>query len=258
MKHFLSRFGLTVALVVGLASLVGAQTTVTQTTLAVAVNQGDTFVTLTSATGVLANITNATTSGSLLFVDREALFVISLSGAVARVQRGYDSTFQDAHAVGAPVFVGQLGSLANGVSQGGPFVRTDPGPGGCLLTAESYSLRINTRTSTIWSCVNSTWMAVNDATAHTFKNYPGAGLPIASVAGVIAPTSGLFHITGALAITGITVPPGCATGCQITIIPDGAFTTTNATNIAIASTAVVSKALIMTWEPVAAKWFPSY
>jgi hypothetical protein len=260
MKHFLSRFGLTIALLVGLAPLASAQIAVIQTTLSAQVNPGDQQLTVASATGILGNITNATTSGSVLFVDGEEMLVIAAPvGTLVRVQRGYDGTFNGQHASGAAVFASQLGSFAGGVNLGGPFVRVDPVLGGCVLTAETYTLRINTRTSTIWSCVNSQWMSLNDPLARTFKNFPGAGAVVASLAGVLgAPVAGLFHISGALAITGITVPIGCSTGCQITIIPDGAFTTTTATNIALASTAVVSKALIMTWEPVAAKWFPSY
>lgn len=77
----------------------------------------------------------------------------------------------------------------------------------------------------------------------------------------ITPTAPFFHVTGTAAIATITAPTACTTSgmmCQITMIPDGAFTTTNAGNIAIASTAVVSKPLIMTYDPATSKWYPSY
>ncbi|CAB4240767.1 hypothetical protein UFOVP22_1, partial [uncultured Caudovirales phage] len=45
---------------------------------------------------------------------------------------------------------------------------------------------------------------------------------------------------------------------QITIIPTGIFLTTTAGNIALASTTIVSKALIMTYDVTTAKWYPSY
>lgn len=84
------------------------------------------------------------------------------------------------------------------------------------------------------------------------------GTAIAS-AGTIAPVAPITHITGTAAIATITPPPALlANGGTITLIPDGLFTTTTAGNIALASSAVVSKALIMTYDPVAAKWYPSY
>lgn len=236
------------ALALALVALAGlpavAQTTVTSTTFATAVALGDARVSLTSATSV--------TVGSLLFGDMEAMLVTALNGTIANVNRGVDGTNPAPHAILTTVYFGATGSS-------GPFVRSRPPMGTCVATTELFSLRIETRTGDIWRCLNSLWMVVNDSRQLTFKNFPGTGAAIASVAGTIAPIAGLFHVTGALAITGFTpIPPGCERGCQFTIIPDGAFTTTNASNIAIASTAVVSKALTFTWEPVAAKWFPSY
>lgn len=85
---------------------------------------------------------------------------------------------------------------------------------------------------------------------------PNVGPTLASVAGVLA--LGLYytqHISGALAITGFTPPFPDFVG-TICIIPDGTFTTTTATNIGLASTAVVGKALFMTYD--GSKWWPSY
>ena len=75
----------------------------------------------------------------------------------------------------------------------------------------------------------------------------------------IAPTKGITFISGAAAIATITAPsPISAGGGQITLIPLGAFTTTTGGNIALASTAVVNRALIMTYDSGTAKWYPSY
>jgi hypothetical protein len=77
----------------------------------------------------------------------------------------------------------------------------------------------------------------------------------------IAPTNQFFHVTGTTAIATITAPAACTVSgfmCQLTIIPDGLWTTTTSGNIAIASTAVVGKAEIMTYDPAASKWYPSY
>lgn len=80
----------------------------------------------------------------------------------------------------------------------------------------------------------------------------------ASVAGVLgAPTGYITRITGVLAITGITVPYAGFQG-TICFIPEGIFTWTNATNIALAGTAVVGKALYFTYLPATGKWYPSY
>jgi len=65
----------------------------------------------------------------------------------------------------------------------------------------------------------------------------------------------MFHVTGTTSIATINLPYTGFTGA-ITIIPDGIFATTTAGNIAIVSTAVVSKALIMTYDGT--KWYPSY
>lgn len=86
------------------------------------------------------------------------------------------------------------------------------------------------------------------------------GVAIASAA-TIAPLAPVTHVTGVTGVVNITPPPGCTTGtnaCQITLIPDGLWSTTNAGNIAIATTGVVSKALIMTWDNATTKWYPSY
>jgi hypothetical protein len=83
---------------------------------------------------------------------------------------------------------------------------------------------------------------------------------IASAA-TIAPTTQAFHVTGSVSIGTITAPTACTgttTMCQITIIPDAVLTTLTSGNIAIASTTVISKALIMTYDPATSKWYPSY
>lgn len=86
------------------------------------------------------------------------------------------------------------------------------------------------------------------------------GANTASAAGVVAPPAGAdyFHITGALAITGFTNPTGIQDGARLTVIPDGAFTWTTATNIAVAGTAVVSRLLDFQWDATTSKWYPSY
>lgn len=80
------------------------------------------------------------------------------------------------------------------------------------------------------------------------------GAAVASAA-TITPTGRVFHVTGTTQINTINEPAGFDQP-SITIIPDGAFTTGTSGNIALASTAVVNKALTMTYDGT--KWYPSY
>lgn len=84
------------------------------------------------------------------------------------------------------------------------------------------------------------------------------GAVLAIGGNAIAPAYGIHHV-GAGLIKNITVPPALLNvGGTIALIPDAAFTTDATGNVALASTAVISKTMWMTWDPVAAKWFPSY
>jgi hypothetical protein len=86
-----------------------------------------------------------------------------------------------------------------------------------------------------------------------------AAAPTIASAGTIAPTTPIVFISGTAAIATITAPsPISAGGGQITLIPTGIFTTTTAGNIALATTAVVNKALTMTFDVTTTKWYPSY
>ena len=81
---------------------------------------------------------------------------------------------------------------------------------------------------------------------------------IASAA-TVAPTKPITIISGTAAIVTITAPaPISAGGGTIIFIPTGAFTWTTAGNIAVAGTAVVSRALSLTFDVTTTKWYPSY
>lgn len=87
----------------------------------------------------------------------------------------------------------------------------------------------------------------------------GQVAPTIASATTIAPTTSIVFISGVTPIVTITPPTGItSTGGQITLIPTGIFTTTTAGNIALASTSVVNKALVMTYDATTAKWYPSY
>jgi hypothetical protein len=83
--------------------------------------------------------------------------------------------------------------------------------------------------------------------------------PTIASATTIAPTKSISFVSGVTPIVTITPPaPISTTGGQITLIPTGIFTTTTAGNIALASTSIVSRALIMTYDATTTKWYPSY
>jgi hypothetical protein len=86
-----------------------------------------------------------------------------------------------------------------------------------------------------------------------------AAAPTIASAATIAPTTPIVFVSGTVNVVTITAPsPISLGGGQITIIPTGLFVTTTAGNIALATVAVVSKALIMTYDATTAKWYPSY
>jgi hypothetical protein len=98
-------------------------------------------------------------------------------------------------------------------------------------------------------------------TSYTVSGVIGtaAAAPTIASATTIAPTQQISFISGTTAIATITPPaPIASGGGQITLIPTGAFTTTTAGNIALASTAVVNKTLTMTYDTTTTKWYPSY
>jgi len=86
-----------------------------------------------------------------------------------------------------------------------------------------------------------------------------AAAPTIASATTIAPTTSIAFVSGTTAIVTITAPsPISLGGGSITLIPTGIFTWTAAGNIALAGTAVVSKALTLVYDVTTAKWYPSY
>ncbi len=86
-----------------------------------------------------------------------------------------------------------------------------------------------------------------------------AAAPTIASAGTIAPTTRVAFVSGTTTISNITPPsPISLGGGQITLIPTGAFLTDVLGNIALATNAVVNRALIMTYDVTTNKWYPSY
>lgn len=82
--------------------------------------------------------------------------------------------------------------------------------------------------------------------------------PTLASAATIQPRNPVTFVSGTTAISTITVPPEMAGGGQLTLIPTGLWSTNTSGNIALATTAVVNRALILTWDAAAGKWYPSY
>lgn len=250
MKNMIKIFALTLAIV----TLSYGQTAITKTTISAAMTVGQSTIVLASATGVSvqAGAGNEIITG--LYVDREFLRVVALvSGTTYSVQRGQGSSRQTAHASGAVVWIGPL---RNGPFIPGAIPETSEVSGGCTQANESYTARIYIVSGNRYTCMGiapaGQWALVSS------PHRPVLGAVVASPAGLLTPSGTVFHISGTNAITGFVLPPGWGSGMCLTIIPDAAFTTTNATNVAIASTGVTSKAMFQCWDDTTTKWYPSY
>jgi hypothetical protein len=82
--------------------------------------------------------------------------------------------------------------------------------------------------------------------------------PTIASAATIQPLAPITFISGTTTINTITVPSEFVGGGQITLIPTALWSTGTSGNIAIATTGVVSKALILSYDATTTKWYPSY
>lgn len=137
---------LLIAVLVGVSTRAQAQTSINDTTLSAAVAVNDNTVSVTSASTIVA--------GHLLYVDMEAMDVVSVSGTVITVRRGVEGTLATAHANARIVFSGARQR----------FYSTNPEAGGfgtCTRTALQYLPWINIREGIIWQCdYASAWRGV--------------------------------------------------------------------------------------------------
>jgi hypothetical protein len=253
MKNILKSLILVCALLAVVTAPASAQTALTATKLNSAVYSGTQWLTLASGTGYAP--------GDLALIDKEivefepvAVIPPATSGVTrVYVRRGANSTVAVAHASGTGVLFGPPAAFIT-VGVNLPLAGSCTNGQGTFL----YSPVVDTRTGRQYLCSTVTGTVIpgfgNTAVA------AGVNTAVASPAGLATPTGPLFHITGTNAITGFTIPVGFDPGAGggFCVIPDGAFSTTNANNIAIASTGVVSKTLCWTYDPNTAKFYPSY
>jgi hypothetical protein len=210
------------------------------TTLNGSIGRGDTVLTLTSSTGVTAAGLSPVTG---LYMDREYMEVVSNTNASGtgnmwNVRRGVGG-IQSAHNSGTVVWVGTPGAFDKG-----PNDRV----GACTYAALPFPI-VNIKSGDVQVCaINGQW------TQFGVYGESNVGSVIASATTIVV-TNPVVHVSGTTAIATITAN-AITPGQTITLIPDGIFTTTTAGNISLASTAVVGKALIMTWDGT--KYNPSY
>lgn len=134
------------------ASPGAAQTAVNSTTLSAAIDAATTTVTVASASTMAA--------GDVLFVDREAMKIVSLSSTTLRVIRAQQGTAGMAHASAALVY--------SGVPE--RFGTTRPS-GACTRTSERFLPRILPDLGEVWDCPTGTgtWALINNAGTRTAK-----------------------------------------------------------------------------------------
>lgn len=234
-------------LIFGLLVITGVllgQTTVTSTTLSANIAANLNQFTVAAATGIVAP--TATTPGSVLLVDKEAMRVTGLSGTRVSAVRGTNGTVAVAHRSGAVVWLG-----APGVFREGP----DPA-GQCTRTTLAYVPVINVSTGNTFDC-----LGVTTAGQYVQTNAPGPPVfgSVVTPATSITPTGTLFATdSGATGITTIVVPAGWAAGMCIEVVPGGTgATSSSGGNIGLTTSALVAGRVIrFCWNGTS--WYPSY
>lgn len=149
-----------------------AQTATTSTTLSTAIaDTSGTSVTLASATNVEA--------GGMLFIDREAFDVVSVSSTTARVKRAAEGTRASLHPTSSPVWVAAKAQKASVFTPPGKQVQF----GTCTRANEAFLPQIDVRTGDVWDCPTGTtvWIPLNQvltARSQFFDLDNGAGTTI--------------------------------------------------------------------------------
>ena len=236
--------------------------TITQTTVSGSFNQNASSFTVASATNLTAPVSNFRQAIYVINPGQtkgELMDVVGLSGTQVSVARS--SLFRQSFNTGSIVVIAPAPNAAAnfGGNFNGGFFETDPvgdpSVAGSYPGAPVVTPWLNATNGLQWlQDVNGVWQSGWNNNG----SVSGPTTAVASVAGPITPTGRLFHVTGALAITGIVTPVGCSGG-SFSIIPDGNFTwTTGDGSIGLAGTAVTGRVLTFTYDTNAAKWFPSY
>jgi len=201
-----------------------------------------TFLATPSSANLRTALTDETGTGSAVFATSPTIASPTITSPTLTTPiLGTPTSGTLTTCTGLPLTTGVTGTLP--VANGGTGVTTSTGTGNVVLSASP------TFTGTTVSA-NISYSGLIATTA---------AAPTVASATTIAPTTPIVFISGTTAVVNITAPaPIASGGGRITLIPTGAFTWTAAGNIAVLGTAVVSKALDMTYDVTTAKWYPSY
>ena len=233
-----------------------ASNNITQTTLSASITQNATILNLASVSNIIAPSNQGMQKLYVINLGTMKGELMTVSGVVngnyvpvTRLDQEKQSFY-----TGAIVLVAPLSTNA---------------PIGGFYTDNPYGANITGNTGQSNNTVITPWVNVNTGEQWLLDvnniwqpgwNNPiqpsGPTTAVASAAGLVTPSGRLFHITGALAITGFNIPVGFAGG-SFTVIPDGTFTWTAANNIALLGTAVVNKTITFTYDTNSALFYPS-
>ena len=134
----MKKLSVILGMVLLLASFAHGQATLNSTTLSVAAAKGDRTISVASASGFAA--------GEYAYVDRELMFISSVSGTTISVIRGYGGTSAVGHANASTVYQGPADHFA-------AYDRS----GTCTSTDELVLPIINVKTGKKFRCTSSTW-----------------------------------------------------------------------------------------------------
>lgn len=215
-NHVMKRFGLLVLFVLVGAVPTFAQTATTATNLTVALTDTSSrTVQLAAATGVEA--------GGRLFVDQEAMDVVSVNSTTVQVTRGTHGTPAQQHAVSALVYVASRSQIASVFTGERKSVV-------CTSTSEAFLPQIDEAKGDIWFCNGGVWTAIN----WNRVSYNVGRTAVAGTANyTILPTDYLIGITTITAARTFTLPAPTLTQGKSFIIVDesGAVSTSNTVTV---------------------------
>lgn len=196
-----------------------------------------TFLATPSSANLRTALTDETGTGAAVFATSPTIASPTLTTPIL----GTPTSGTLSNCTGLSLTTGVTGTLP--VANGGTGVTSSTGTGSVVLSASP------TFTGT----------TVSADITHSGLIATTAAAPTIASAATIAPTTSIVFISGTAAVVTITAPtPIASGGGRITLIPTGAFTWTTAGNIAVAGTAVVSRALDMIYDVTTTKWYPSY
>jgi hypothetical protein len=210
MKTTLRTFTLAALLLTVFAGLASGQTALSSTTLSADVLAGDLQITVASASGMTAY--GPTGYNTMLYIDKEAMELVSIAGTQLTVRRSRAGSKLSAHNSAAVVWFGTPAQ----------FAAADPA-GACAVTASLIQPRIVPRTGNAWYCMDSLWVQVDvTETTYTKKNVGAAeALVTAAEYG-----NGRSHITK-LTFTSLAIGSGATAdlgfGAKLYTFPAGAL-----------------------------------